>query len=61
MYKMINISAESWNKAGVAAIRIYENDNVNNTRHLFLCIADAGKRSGCKNIYDLIDKEIKRK
>ena len=56
---MINISAETWNKAGVAAIRIYENENVNKTRQLFLCIAETGKGSGCKDIYDLIDKEMK--
>ena len=49
------------NKAGVAAIKIHENDNVDKMVPLFLFISDLGKRSGCKNIYDLIDKENKRK
>ena len=61
MYKMVDISAETWNKAGLSAIRIYKNDNVNKTIRLLLCISDAGKRWGGKNIYDLIEKEIKGK
>ena len=60
-YKMVDIRAETWNKAEVAAIKIHENDNAAKTVLLFLCISDLGKRSGCKNIYDLIDKEIKGK
>ena len=31
MYKMVDISAETWNKAGVSVMRIHENDNVNKT------------------------------
>ena len=46
MYKMVDISAETWNKARVSVIRIHENDDVNKTW--------VGT-----NIYDLIDKEIK--
>ena len=61
MYKMIYISAETWNKAEVSLIRVHENDNVNKTRLLFLFFFDISKRWGGKNIYDLIDKEIKRK
>ena len=56
---MVDISAETWNKAGVDAINIHENDNVDKTVLLLLCISDLGKSSGCKNIYDLIDKEIR--
>ena len=61
MYNMVDISAKTWNKAEVSAIKIHENDNVNKTLLLSLCISDASKRWGCKNIYDLIDKEIKGK
>ena len=60
-YKIVDIRTETWNKAEVAAIKIHENDNAAKTVLLFLCISDLGKRSGCKNIYDLIDKEIKEK
>ena len=60
-YKRVDIKVETWNKAEVAAIKIRENDNVENTVLLFRCISHLGKRSDCKNIYDLIDKEIKGK
>ena len=58
---MVDIKAETWNKPEVAAIKIQENDNVDKTVLLFLCISDLGKRSSCKNIYDLIDEETKGK
>ena len=61
MYKMVDISPETWNNAGVSVIRIHENDNVNKTLLLFLCISDISRRWGDTNIYDLIDKEIKGK
>ena len=60
MYKMVDISAETWNKAKVSVIKIHENDDMNKTVLLLLCISDAKKRCGGKNLYDLIDKEIKR-
>ena len=41
---MVDISAETWNKAGVSVMRIHENDNVNKTVLLLLCISDVGKR-----------------
>ena len=44
---MVDISTETWNKAEVAAINIHVNDDVNKTDD--------------KNLYDLIDKEIKGK
>ena len=61
MYKMVDISAETWNKTEVSVIRIHENDNVNKKVALsFVCsISDTNKRWGGKNLYDLIDKEIK--
>ena len=58
---MVDVSAETWNKAGVAAINVYENDDVNKTVLLLICISDYSKRWGGKNLYDLIDKEIKGK
>ena len=58
---MININSNTWNKAGVSVIRVHENDNVNKTLLRLLCICDLNKRWGGKNIYDLIDKEIKGK
>ena len=61
MYKMVDISAETWNKAGVSVTRVHENDNVNKTLFQLLCISDVKKRWGGKNLYDLIDKEIKGK
>ena len=61
MYKMVDISAETSNKAEVSVIRVQENDDVNKTRLLLLCISDVSKRWSSKNIHDLIDKEIKGK
>ena len=61
MYKMIQISAETWNNAGVSVLKIHENDDVNKTLLLLLYISDISKRLGCANIYDLIDKKIKGK
>ena len=58
---MVDISAETWNNAGVSEIRIHENDDVNKTLLLLLCISDISKRWGGRSIYDLIDKEIKGK
>ena len=40
-------------------IKINKNNNVDKTVLLLLCISALGKRSGCKNIYDLINKKIK--
>ena len=58
---MVEINAEAWNKAEVLVINIHENDNVNKTLFKLLCISDVKKRWGGKNLYDLIDKEIKGK
>ena len=58
---MININSSTWNKAGVSVMPVHENDNVNKTLLRLLCICDINKRWGGKNIYDLIDKEIKGK
>ena len=61
MYKMADISTETWNKVGVSVIRIHESDDVNKTLLLLLCISDISKRWVGTNIYDLFDKEIKGK
>ena len=58
---MVDISAETWNKAKFSVINIHENDDLNKTLLKLLCISDVKKRWGGKNLYDLIDKEIKRK
>ena len=58
---MVDISTKIWNKAEVATINIHENDDVNKTVLLLHCISDASKRWGSKDLYDLIDKEIKGK
>ena len=59
MYKMVDISAETWNKAWASVIRVHENGNVNKAFLKLLCVSDVKKRWGCKNLYDLVDKEIK--
>ena len=46
IYKMVDISADTWIKADVSVIEIIENDNVNKTVLLLLCISDAKKRWG---------------
>ena len=58
MYKMVDISLETWNKA---VINIHENDNANKTPLKLSCISNIAKRWGGKNIYDLIDKEINKR
>ena len=40
---------------------MYENNDVDKTLLHLLCISNIAKRWGGKNVYDLIDKEIKGK
>ena len=47
--------------AEVSVINIHENDNANKTLLKLLCIPDIKKNMVGKNLYDLIDKEIKGK
>ena len=62
MYKTVDISIETWNKAEISVINIHENDDVNKTLLKLLCISEKKKRIwGGKNLYDPIDKEIKGK
>ena len=44
MYKLVDISAKTWIKAKVSVMKIHENNNVNKTVLLLLCISDASKR-----------------
>ena len=60
MYKTIKISDETCNNAGVSVFKIHENDDVNKTLLLLLCISDITKRLGNANIYEF-DKEIEGK
>ena len=60
-YKMVDISADTWNKAGVSIIKVHDNADVNKTLLLLLCISDIGKGQGGRNIYDQTDTEIKGK
>ena len=61
IYKMVDISVGTWNKAEVSVINIHENDNANKILLKLLCISDIKKIWGGKNLYDLINKEIKGK
>ena len=55
MYKMVDISAETWKKAEVSVIKIHENDDLNKTVLLLSCVSDTKKWWGGENLYDLID------
>ena len=61
MYKMLYISTETWNKTEISVIKIHENYDVNKTVLLLFCISDVKKIWGGKNLYDLIEIEIKGK
>ena len=50
MYKMVDISAETWIKADVFVIKIHENENINKAVLLLLCISDA-KKDGVVKIF----------
>ena len=50
MYKLVDISAETWNKAEVTVINIHENDNVNKTLLKLLRISDV-KKNGVVKIF----------
>ena len=50
MYKLVDISAETWNKAEVTVINIHENDNVYKTLLKLLRISDV-KKNGLVKIF----------
>ena len=59
IYKMVGISADLWIKADVSVIEIIENDNVNKTVLLLLCISDAKKDGVVKIFMNLLIKKLK--
>ena len=50
MYQITDISAEIWNKAGVAVNKKMNKNNDDETLLQLLCISDIAKRWGGKNI-----------
>ena len=50
MYKMVDISAETWNKTEISVTKIHENNNVNKTVLLLLRISDTKKDGAVKII-----------
>ena len=50
IYKMVDISDETWNKSDVSVIKIHENNNVNKKVLSLLCISDA-KKGGVVTIF----------
>ena len=59
MYKMVDISAETWNKAEVAVINIHENNNVNKTLFKLLRISDVKKDGVVKIFMTWLIKKLK--
>ena len=59
MYKMVDISAETWNKAEVVVINIHENNNVNKTLFKLLCISDVKKDGVVKIFMTWLIKKLK--
>ena len=51
VYKIVDISTETWNKAGFSVIKVHENDYANKIRLLSLRISYTSKRWGGRNIY----------
>ena len=44
MYKMVDISIETWNKAEVSVINVHKNHNANKALLKLICISDIAKR-----------------
>ena len=59
MYKMVDISAEVWNKAEVSVTRVHENDNLNKTLLKLICISDAKKDEVVKIFMTWLIKKLK--
>ena len=55
MYKMVDISAEIWNKAKFSVIKIHENDDINK----ILCISDVKKNGVVKIFMTWLIKKLK--
>ena len=46
MYKMVDVSVETWNKAEVSVINIHENDNASKILLKLICISGIAKKMG---------------
>ena len=56
---MVDISVEAWNKAKVSVINTHENDIVNKTVSLLLCISDVKKDGVVKIFMTWLIKKLK--
>ena len=56
---MVDISVEAWNKAKVSVINMHENDYVNKTVSLLLCISDVKKDEVVKIFMTWLIKKLK--
>ena len=56
---MVDISVEAWNKAKVSVINMHENDYVNKTVSLLLCISDVKKDGVVKIFMTWLIKKLK--
>ena len=61
MYEMVDNknSTETWNKAKVSVIKMYENNNLNKTVLLLLCISDTKKDGMVKISMTRLIKKLK--
>ena len=56
---MVDISAETWNKAKFSVINIHENDDLNKTLLKLLCISDVKKDVVAKIFMTWLIKKLK--
>ena len=59
MYKMVDISAKTWNKAEVSVIKIHENDNVNKTVYYYFVFLTQKKDQVVKIFMTWLIKKLK--
>ena len=59
MYKIVDISAETWNKTEVSVTKIHENNNVNKTVLLLLRFSDAKKDRAVKIVMTWLINKLK--
>ena len=59
MYKIVDISAEVWNKAEVSVTRVHENDDLNKTLLKLICISDGKKDEVVKIFMTWLIKKLK--
>ena len=59
MYKIVDISAEVWNKAEVSVTRVHENDDLNKALLKLICISDGKKDEVVKIFMTWLIKKLK--